>query len=156
MKGVLSKILRLVFVVLLIINTVPRNLYADGEETAPAEQESIVEPAADPEPELSIRELTMPLEEVLKHYTGAEKVRLIPCGGSDPIAAAREQWNDGSNTLCVSPGVIIVYSRNELSNNLLREEGLTVLEIPSSELSRGRGGPRCMSMPLNREPFLIN
>ena len=51
MKGVLSKILRLVFVVLLIINTVPRNLYADGEETAPAEQESIVEPAADPEPE---------------------------------------------------------------------------------------------------------
>ena len=51
MKGVLSKILRLVFVVLLIINTVPRNLYADGEETAPAEQESIVEPAADPEPD---------------------------------------------------------------------------------------------------------
>lgn len=110
----------------------------------------------DPEPELSIRELTMPLEDILKKYTGAENVRLIPCGGSDPIAAAREQWNDGSNTLCVSPGVIIVYSRNELSNNLLREEGLTVLEIPSSELSRGRGGPRCMSMPLNRELYLFN
>ena len=109
----------------------------------------------EPEPELSILELNEPMEDILKRYTGAKSVRLIPCGGSDPIAAAREQWNDGSNTLCVSPGVIIVYSRNELSNELLREEGLKVLEIPSSELSRGRGGPRCMSMPLNRKPISL-
>jgi len=79
-----------------------------------------------------------------------DKVKLIYCGGSDPIAAAREQWNDGSNTLCVAPGKIIVYRRNDVTNDILRGEGLTVLEMPSAELSRGRGGPRCMSMPLIR------
>ena len=106
---------------------------------------------SDPEPELNIYQLEEPLEQVLARYLHRDSVRLIPCGGNDPIAAAREQWNDGSNTLCLSPGKIIVYSRNELSNELLRQEGLEVLEIPSSELSRGRGGPRCMSMPLTRD-----
>ena len=62
----------------------------------------------------------------------------------------REQWNDGCNTLCVEPGKVIAYDRNNITNNLLREKGIQVLEIPSSELSRGRGGPRCMSMPLIR------
>ena len=78
-------------------------------------------------------------------------MELIRCGGDDMIAAAREQWNDGSNTLCLEPGKIIVYQRNQITNDLLREKGLTVLEIPSAELSRGRGGPRCMSMPLVRD-----
>ena len=71
-------------------------------------------------------------------------------GGDDLIAAAREQWNDGSNTLCIAPGKIVVYQRNDVSNAILRDNGLTVLEMPSAELSRGRGGPRCMSMPLIR------
>ena len=78
-------------------------------------------------------------------------MELIPCGGDDLIAAAREQWNDGSNTLCIAPGKIVVYQRNEGTNEILRDKGLTVLEIPSAELSRGRGGPRCMSMPLIRD-----
>ena len=56
-----------------------------------------------------------------------------------------------SNTLCIAPGVVVVYQRNEVTNHLMREAGITVLEIPSAELSRGRGGPRCMSMPLVRE-----
>ena len=68
------------------------------------------------------------------------------------IAAEREQWNDGSNTLCISPGTIVTYQRNTKTNELLKQRGLKVLEIPSAELSRGRGGPRCMSMPLDREP----
>ena len=80
-----------------------------------------------------------------------DKVELILCGGGDLISAAREQWNDGSNTLCIAPGKIVVYQRNEVSNEVLRDKGLTVLEIPSAELSRGRGGPRCMSMPLIRD-----
>jgi len=46
---------------------------------------------------------------------------------------------------------VIVYERNNVTNAILRDEGITVLEIPSSELSRGRGGPRCMSMPLWRD-----
>lgn len=91
------------------------------------------------------------LEEVLAEALELDKVTLIKCGGGDRITAEREQWNDGSNTLCIAPGKIIVYERNDVTNAILRDHGLTVLEIPSSELSRGRGGPRCMSMPLVRE-----
>ena len=69
----------------------------------------------------------------------------------DSIDAAREQWNDGTNTLAVAPGEVIAFSRNYVTNGILRDNGVTVHEIPSAELSRGRGGPRCMSMPLWRE-----
>ena len=67
------------------------------------------------------------------------------------MAAQREQWNDGSNTLCIEPGRVVVYDRNDITNCILEENGVQVLRIPGSELSRGRGGPRCMSMPLERE-----
>ncbi len=90
------------------------------------------------------------LEDILSKYVG-RKVTLIPCGGGDRIAAEREQWNDGSNTLCIAPGTVVVYERNDVTNKLLREHGINVIEMPSAELSRGRGGPRCMSMPLVRE-----
>ena len=90
------------------------------------------------------------LKHILETYTHVDDVQLIYCGGDDLIAAAREQWNDGSNTLCIAPGKIVVYQRNDVSNAILRDAGLTVLEMPSAELSRGRGGPRCMSMPLIR------
>ena len=101
--------------------------------------------------ELKIKRIDSKLEKILEKYTGVPDVQLIRCGGDDMITAAREQWNDGSNTLCVAPGKIIVYQRNEVTNEILRAEGLEVIEIPSAELSRGRGGPRCMSMPLWRE-----
>ena len=99
---------------------------------------------------LRIRRIDAKLENILSFHTGVDRVKLIPCGGGDPIYAAREQWNDGSNTLCISPGKIVVYERNDVTNAVLRDEGLEVLEMPSAELSRGRGGPRCMSMPLIR------
>ncbi|MGE7366936.1 arginine deiminase [Desemzia incerta] len=91
------------------------------------------------------------LEKSLKDVLGVEELTLIPCGGGDAIAAPREQWNDGANTLAIAPGVVVTYDRNYMSNELLREHGIKVIEISSSELSRGRGGPRCMSMPLVRE-----
>ena len=97
-----------------------------------------------------IRERDEDLESILTDYVG-QPVQLIPCGGGDRIAAEREQWNDGSNTLCVRPGTVVVYQRNDVTNAVLREAGLNVLEMPSAELSRGRGGPRCMSMPLWRD-----
>lgn len=100
---------------------------------------------------VEIKLLTDTLKSILEKYLGVPDVKLIKCGGEDRIAAEREQWNDGSNTLCIAPGVIVVYERNDVSNALLREAGLKVLEMPSAELSRGRGGPRCMSMPLIRE-----
>ena len=101
--------------------------------------------------ELSISELHDKLDAVLADCMKLDKVELIQCGGRDRIAAEREQWNDGSNTLCLAPGKVIVYDRNNITNEVLRSHGVTVLEIPSSELSRGRGGPHCMSMPLWRE-----
>lgn len=101
--------------------------------------------------ELSVTELDNDLAVVLATHMGLDKVNLIHCGGMDRVASEREQWNDGSNTLCISPGKVVVYDRNNITNQILRNNGVTVLEIPSSELSRGRGGPRCMSMPLWRE-----
>ena len=100
---------------------------------------------------LKIREVKGTLQSILEQYTGADHIRLISCGGDDMIASRREQWNDGSNTLAIAPGRVIVYDRNDVTNEILRNEGIEVLEMPSSELSRGRGGPRCMSMPLIRE-----
>ncbi|MCI0766346.1 arginine deiminase [Bacillus sp. TL12] len=91
------------------------------------------------------------LTEALKEVLGLSELVLIPCGGGDVIASAREQWNDGSNTLAIAPGVVVTYDRNYVSNALLREHGIEVIEILSSELSRGRGGPRCMSMPIVRK-----
>ena len=102
---------------------------------------------------LRVRERTEPLETVLAEALGRDRVTLIRCGGKDSIASEREQWNDGSNTLCLAPGRIVVYDRNYVTNDILRSHGLEVFEMPSSELSRGRGGPRCMSMPLQRLPI---
>lgn len=90
------------------------------------------------------------LENILKKYLKRE-IELIKCGGGDEIIAAREQWNDGSNTLAIAPGEVVVYSRNYVTNEILEKKGIKLHVIPSSELSRGRGGPRCMSMPLIRE-----
>lgn len=91
------------------------------------------------------------LVQVLKENLHLSELDLIPTGGGDPIAAPREQWNDGSNTLAIAPGEVVTYDRNYVSNDLLRKHGIIVHEIRSSELSRGRGGPRCMSCPLIRE-----
>lgn len=98
-----------------------------------------------------IEAVTDSLEVLLKTELKLPAVELIRCGGTDKIAAQREQWNDGSNTLAIAPGVVITYDRNYVTNDLLDKKGIKVLSIPSSEISRGRGGPRCMSMPINRD-----
>ena len=90
------------------------------------------------------------LQNILAMELGLPAVELIRCGGRDLLAAQREQWNDGSNTLCIAPGTVITYERNYVSNELLDKKGIKVLTMPSAELSRGRGGPRCMSCPVNR------
>ena len=100
--------------------------------------------------DLTVTEINDSLENILRKYVGRD-ITLIPCAGGDKVAAEREQWNDGSNTLCIAPGVVIVYDRNDITNATLRSHGLKVLEMHGAELSRGRGGPRCMSMPLVRE-----
>ena len=99
---------------------------------------------------IKARELHGSMADILAWYLGVEHVTLIKCGAGDRVAAEREQWNDGSNVVAVSPGTVIAYGRNVVTNAQLRENGINVLEIPGSELSRGRGGPRCMTMPLVR------
>ena len=101
--------------------------------------------------DIKIKEINSPLDKVLEKYLKIKKVELIKCGNGARIAAEREQWSDGVNTLCVRPGVVIVYDRNYVTNETLRKHGVKVIEIPSCELSRGRGGPHCMSMALERE-----
>ncbi len=105
----------------------------------------------DDEGKMYITEETGSLEDILKKELNLDRIKLIKCGGNSIIDAAREQWNDGSNTLCIAPGEVIVYSRNYVTNEILQQEGVKTHIMPSSELSRGRGGPRCMSMPLIRE-----
>ncbi|MDB1727593.1 MULTISPECIES: arginine deiminase [Enterococcus] len=90
------------------------------------------------------------LENILCRYLDLPAVELIRCGGNDITAAAREQWNDGASTLAIAPGEVIVYDRNTITNKKLKEAGVKINTIPGSELVRGRGGPRCMSMPFVR------
>lgn len=104
--------------------------------------------------DIRVEKVVTTLENILEKHL-QRPIKLINIGGNDLITAGREQWNDGANTLAIAPGVVIVYSRNHVTNELLRKEGIKVLEIPSSELSRGRGGPRCMSMPLFREEIKV-
>ena len=101
--------------------------------------------------DLRIKEIHMPLDELLEKYLKIKNIELIKCGGGKRIAAEREQWSDGANLLTIRPGVAIAYDRNHVSNEVFRKHGIKIIEIPSSELSRGRGGPHCMSMALERE-----
>lgn len=91
------------------------------------------------------------LSSILKRHLNLSAVNLIRCGNGDRIASSREQWSDGSNTLAISPGKVVCYDRNYVTNEALRKNNIEVIEFQSYELSRGRGGPRCMSMPLIRE-----
>ena len=101
--------------------------------------------------ELKFNAVKDDLSSILKKELNLPAVELLRCGDGDLMAAQREQWNDGSNTLCIAPGKVITYERNYVTNDLLNRHGLEVITVPSSELSRGRGGPRCMSCPVNRD-----
>ena len=83
---------------------------------------------------------------------GIERLRLIDTG-LDPVTAEREQWDDGNNTLAIEPRVAIAYERNVETNERLAAAGIDVVEIAGSELGSGRGGPRCMSCPISRDPL---
>ena len=101
--------------------------------------------------EIEIMEIHQSLAKVLEKYLHLNHVELIKCGNGRRIDAEREQWSDGVNLICVRPGVVIAYDRNFVTNETLRKHGVKVIEVPSSELSRGRGGSHCMTMALVRE-----
>jgi arginine deiminase len=99
---------------------------------------------------LTVVPIEQKLRDILEKYLQVP-ITLIVCGGEDVVASDREQWNDGANTIAIRPGEVIVYERNHITNALLKKHGVKIHTIRSSELSRGRGGPRCMSMPFFRE-----
>ncbi len=93
--------------------------------------------------------ITQTFKQILNDLFG--KVSLIEVGDGDEIYAKREQWNDAANTLAIAPNHVICYDRNIITNQFFKDTGVTFYPMPSSELSRGRGGPHCMTMPLNRK-----
>ena len=96
--------------------------------------------------------MKQPFVEAAADAMGIEKLRVIDTG-RDPVVAEREQWDDGNNTLALAPGVVVAYERNSRTNARLRDAGIEVLTIAASELGTGRGGPRCMSCPVARDPL---
>lgn len=101
--------------------------------------------------DLKVEEELGSIEDVLKKYLSISHVDLIRSGSGTILDAGREQWSDGYNTFAIAPREVVVYDRNIITNEALDKAGAKLHIIPSGELSRGRGGPRCMSMPLNRD-----
>ena len=101
--------------------------------------------------EINVTRTTDAVERILERALHIDKVSFVEMGGGNEIAYKREHWNMGSNSLAIGPANIITYDRNHVTNALLDKAGVHVNPIPGGELSRGRGGPRCMSMPMLRE-----
>jgi arginine deiminase len=95
-----------------------------------------------------------PFLEAAAEAMGIERLRVIDTG-LDPVTAEREQWDDGNNTLAIAPRLCVAYERNVETNAQLERAGIEVVRISGSELGSGRGGPRCMSCPIERDPLRV-
>jgi len=134
------------------LDTVCTMVEADAVVMYPAIQDTLAAFTLRKEDDgVSIRGAT-PFLEAAADAMGIGKLRVIDTG-LDTVTAEREQWDDGNNTLAVEPGVVVAYERNVETNARLEASGIEVLRIAGSELGSGRGGPRCMSCPIARDPL---
>ncbi len=97
-------------------------------------------------------ELAASLEAAIGTCLRRDDLQIIASGEEEGIEYLREQWDDGHNTFALEPGVVVGYQRNKETNARLRDAGVEVLELDASELCRGRGGSRCMTQPIHRDP----
>ncbi|MDO4396426.1 MAG: arginine deiminase [Clostridia bacterium] len=104
---------------------------------------------ADGEPDYN--SITDSLDKILAKELNLPTVDITRIGGGNLIAAQREQWNDASNILTIAPGTVVAFERNYVTNDILDKKGVKVLTIESAEISRGRGGPRSLTCPINRD-----
>ncbi|OKL49828.1 hypothetical protein BSR29_02475 [Boudabousia liubingyangii] len=88
--------------------------------------------------------------DVIAKALGLDAIKVL-VNEVDPLTAERDQWNDACNLLALAPGKVLAYERNEQANAYLESQGIEVIAVPGAELGRGRGGPRCMSCPVDRE-----
>jgi len=108
---------------------------------------------AGPDREPAVLAEPRPFLEAAAEAMGIDRLRTIETG-LDPVTAEREQWDDGNNTLALAPRLCVAYERNVETNAQLERAGIEVIAISGSELGSGRGGPRCMSCPIEREPLV--
>jgi len=136
------------------LDTVFTMVDVDAVVMYPAVADSLVAYAITPGDDPSELRVDAPLPflDVAAKAMGIDAVRVIDTG-LDPITAEREQWDDGNNTLALAPRLCVAYERNTVTNARLEDAGIEVVRIAGSELGSGRGGPRCMSCPVLREPL---
>ncbi len=127
-------------------------MYPNVAHTLQAYTVTAADPAAG-EDELVLRVgEPRPFLEAAADAMGIDQLHQIDTG-LDPVTAEREQWDDGNNTLALAPRVAVAYERNDETNARLEDAGIEVVRIAGSELGSGRGGPRCMSCPVTRDPL---